>query len=70
MKNCKTFYEAQKMSRLNEIIQLPPNPPLSDKILLRLLVPRYTEMNGHLLSNCFKNAILGVNIRWSVNVFF
>ena len=27
MKNCKTFYEAQTVSRLKEIIQPPPNPP-------------------------------------------
>ena len=26
MKNCKTFYKAQKSSRLNKIIQLLPNP--------------------------------------------
>ena len=27
MKNCKTFYEAQKVSHLKEIIQPSPNPP-------------------------------------------
>ena len=37
MKNCKTFYEAQTMSCLKEIIQPPPIHPPSDKILLRLL---------------------------------
>ena len=69
MKNCKTFYEAQKTSRVNEIIQLPSNPPPSDKILLPLFLRRYTEINGHLLSKCFKNAVLGVKKRWSANVF-
>ena len=58
------------MSRLNEIIQLPPTHTSSDKILLRLFVRRYTEINGHLLSKCFKNAVLGVKKRWSANVFF
>ena len=68
MKNCKTFYEAQKTSRVNEIIQLPSNPPPSDKILLPLFLRRYTEINGHLLSKCFKNAVLGVKKWWSANV--
>ena len=27
MLNCKTFYETQKTSRLNKIIQPPPHPP-------------------------------------------
>ena len=27
MENCKTFYEAQTVSRLKEIIPPPPNPP-------------------------------------------
>ena len=58
------------MSRLNEIIQLPPTHTSSDKILLRLFVRRYTEIIGHLLSMCFKNAVLGVKKRWSANVFF
>ena len=35
MKNRKTFYEAQTASRLKDIIQPPPNPPPSDKIILR-----------------------------------
>ena len=36
MKNCKTFYEAQTVSRLKEIVQPPPNQPPPDKILLCL----------------------------------
>ena len=36
MKNCKTLYEAQTASRIKETIQPPPNPPPSDKTLLRL----------------------------------
>ena len=34
MKNCKTFYDTQTASRLQEIIQPSPNPPPSDKMLL------------------------------------
>ena len=72
MKNCKIFYEAQKTSRLNEIIQpppTPPHPPPSDKILLSLFLRINTEIKGHLLSKCFKNAVFGVKKRWSANVF-
>ena len=69
MKDCNTFYEVQKTSRLNEIIQSSPTHFPSDKILLRLFLRRYTEINGHLLSKCFKNAVLGVKKRWSANVF-
>ena len=37
MKHCKTFYDVQTVSRLNEIIQPPPTPPIPpDKVLLRL----------------------------------
>ena len=56
MKNCKTFYEAQKTRRINEVTQPPPNPS-------------ETEINRHLLSKCFKNAVLAVKERWSANVF-
>ena len=49
MKNCNTFYEVQKTSRLNEIIQSPPTHLPSDKILLRNFLRRYTEINGHLV---------------------
>ena len=72
MKNCKIFYEAQKTSRLNEIIQPPPtrpHPPPSGKILLSLFLRINTEIKGHLLSKCFKNAVFGVKKRWSANVF-
>ena len=54
MKNCKTFYGVQTMSRLKEIIQPPsaphplPTPP-SCKILLlfgtKVFLPRYTEQS-------------------------
>ena len=36
MKNCRTCYETQTVSRLLEIIPPSPNPPSSDKMLLRL----------------------------------
>ena len=57
MKNCKTFYEAQTASCFKEVTEPPPIPNpvhLSDKIFLR----RYTEIYRHLLSKCFKNAVL------------
>ena len=48
MKNCKTFYETQTASHLQEITQPSPNPPPSDKMLLRLwkknFLWRYTEI--------------------------
>ena len=69
VKNCNTFYEVQKTSHLDEIIQPPPTHLPSERILLCLFVRRYTEINGHLLSKCFKNAVLGVKKRWSANVF-
>ena len=64
MKNCKTFYNVQTASRLKETVQPPPNPFPSDKTLLRLwnkhfLLRRYTEIQRHLLSKSFKNAVLG-----------
>ena len=68
-KNCNTFYEAQKTTCLNEIIEPPPTHLPSDKILLRLFLRRYIEIDGHLISKCFKNAVLGVRKRWSANVF-
>ena len=65
MKNCKTLYEVQTASHLKEIFQsLPPQPTphqiksyyvSGTKILLR----RYAEICRHLLSKCFKNAVLG-----------
>ena len=63
MKNCKTFYEAQTVSRLKEIIQPPPNPPQLYKILLslwnKLFLTEITEIYRHLRSKCFKYAVLG-----------
>ena len=48
MKNYKTFYETKTASHLQEITQPSPNPPPSDKMLLRLwkknLLWRYTEI--------------------------
>ena len=35
----------------------------------KLFLRRYTEIYGHLLSNCFMNAVLGVKKRWNANVF-
>ena len=38
--------------------------------LLRLpQTPPETEINRHLPSKCFKNAVLAVKKRWSANVF-
>ena len=49
MKNCKSFYEAQTVSCLKEIIQPPPipNPFLSDKILLRLWKKNYGDIQKY-----------------------
>ena len=63
MKNCKTFYEGQTVSLVKEIIQPLHHPSLNQiksyygsgaKIFLR----RYTEIYRHLLSKCFRNAVL------------
>ena len=70
MKNCKTFCEAQKRAVLMKLFSFSPTHTPSDKILLRLFFRRYTKINEHLLSKCFKNAVLGVKKRWSANVFF
>ena len=63
MKNCKTFYEAQTVSHVKEIIHpLHHSSPEPNEILLHLcnknFLRRYTEIYRHLLSKCFKNAIL------------
>ena len=70
MKNCKTFYEAQKLAVLMKLFSFSPTHTPSDKILRRLFLRRYIEINGHLGSKCFKDAVLGVKKRWSANVFF
>ena len=64
MKNYKTCYEAQIASSIKKII--PPNPqPTPQRIKsyyvfgIKFFLRRYTDMYGHLLSKCFKNAILG-----------
>ena len=65
MKNSETFYEAQTASCLREIIQPSPNPqPTSHQIKsyyvfgAKIFLRRYTDMYRHLLSKCFKNAVL------------
>ena len=64
MKHCKTFYEAQTESRLKEVIKPSPKTTLHQiksycffgtDIFLR----RYTKIYRHLISKCFKNAVLG-----------
>ena len=47
---------------------LPIHDP-SVKILPRLFLRRHTEINGHLLSRCFKNAVLGVKKWWNAMFF-
>ena len=62
MKNCKTFYETHIASCLKEITQ-PPHSP-THKILQHYISVanifswRYTEIYRHLLSMCFKKAVL------------
>ena len=51
MKNFKTFYEDQTLSRLQEAIQ----PTTPDKSFLR----RYTGIYRQLLSQCFKDVVVG-----------
>ena len=62
-KNCKTFYEAQTESHLAEIIW--PHPQASPHQVKSYLTSgtniflwRYTEIYRHLLSKCFRNAVL------------
>ena len=52
-----------------KLFSLPPTQHPPDKILLRPFLRIYTEINGHWLSKCFRNAVLGVKKRWSANVF-
>ena len=55
MKNCKTFYEAQTASHLKEIIQLSPNLPAPDKILLLLWNKNFlTEIYRNIQTFAFK----------------
>ena len=66
MKNCKALYEAQIASRLKEKIQhLSRSLPhwikpyyVSGKYFL-MEIYRKTEKYRHLLSKCFKSAVLG-----------
>ena len=71
MKNYKTFCKVQTASHLKEII-LPTHPhqikPYYDsetKIFLR----RYLQIHRHLLSMCFKNAVLGRQEIVQCNIF-
>ena len=65
MKNCKTLYEVQTASHLKEIFQSPPPQPTPHQIKsyyvsgTKILLRRYAEICRHLLSKCFKNAVLG-----------
>ena len=75
MKNCKTFYEGQTVSRVKQIIQplhhLSPNQIKSYYASgTKSFLQTYTERYRHLLSKCFQNAVLGRQGRCSTNVFF
>ena len=70
MKKCKTFYETQKTSCLKEIIQPPPTPPSHQMKFYNDLLRRYTEIYRHLLSKCFKNAVLGRQEMGQCKCFF
>ena len=55
MKNCKTFYETQTASRHKEIIQPPPTPYPTNKILLRLWNKNFLrEMYRNIQTFAFK----------------
>ena len=63
IKNCKTFYEGQTGNHVKEIIQPLHHPsPQSDKSYYssgtKIFLRKYTEIYKHLLSRCFKNAVL------------
>ena len=74
MENCKTFCKAQTASCLKIFIQSPPIPPLPDETLVRLgnnfFIRRYIEIYRHLLSKCFKNAVLGRQEIVVLQIFF
>ena len=60
MKNCKTFYEAQTASCPKGNHPASPNQIKSYYVSgTKILLQRYTEIYRHLLSMCFKNAVLG-----------
>ena len=67
MKNFKTFYKAQTADYLKKFIQSPPitTPnPSSHQIKYyvsetNFFFRRYIKIYRHLLSRCFKNAVLG-----------
>ena len=75
IKICKTFYEAQTASRLKKTIQ--PHPQTTTHSIksyyvsgIKDFLGRYTEIYRHLLSNCFKNAVLGLQEMVQCNCFF
>ena len=71
----KTLYETQTVSLLKEIIQ-PPPPTLPHQIKpyyvfgTKIFLRRYTEINRHVLSKCFKNAALGLQEMVKCKCFF
>ena len=71
MKNYKTFCKVQTASHLKEIIppthphQIKPYYDSETKIFLR----RYLQIHRHLLSMCFKNAVLGRQEIVQCNIF-
>ena len=76
MKNYKTCYEDQIESSIKKIIQASPNPqPTPHRIKsyvfgIKFFLRRYTEMYIHLLSKCFKNAVLGRQEMVQCKMFF
>ena len=78
IQNCKTFCKAQTTNRLNNFFQSPSIPPPTTipqgQTLLRLrnnfFLRRYIEIYRHLLSKCFKNAVLGRQEMGQCKCFF
>ena len=74
MKNCKTFYETQTASNLQETIHSSPRSLPSDKPYYifgtNIFLQRYTEIYRHLLSKYFRNAVLGGSRNGTVQMFF
>ena len=55
LKNFKTFYETQTVSRFQEVIQPSPSPPPLDKMLLRLWNKNFlTEIYRNIQTFAFK----------------
>ena len=65
----KDLTRPKKRAASMKLFSLRSTEHPSDKILLRLFLRIYTEINGHWLWKCFRNAVLGIKKRWNANIF-